>query len=738
MQKQGLPSAGRNDDRLTDIVAASTVALVLAALLLACSGLVLGHPGGRLAYRLLGAAAAFLLAVRLRTGDREALRRPAVVVLSAAALALAGVSAAGAVNRGVALTATLDIGAGLLLFATSATLSGRGRVSVAWTAAGLSAALGLLAVLEPLGVIRVPGPAQFPGRAGGPLRSPVMLGAMLAMLLPYLVARLIAARASARTALTAVLLGVSSAGITATFSRAGLIAAAAGCLAASLPLLRKPDLAPGFSSTAAKRLVLALLVAAVVVPTFNALARRVAPPEFEVGRAPGTSVFETSRPLSADGATSAAVRVSCWRTAGVLVRANALNGVGAGCYGIVAERHLEDMLKKLSVDLGVSYQHAYNDALETAAEMGLPGVLAFAALIAVVLRSGHARLRRTHRRVGTSAHAREAERPVWAAAFGSVVAALVAGLVSAPLHKPSVAAVFWISVGLLAGRQFPDIQAAGKSPAHGKAAPPRLRPVMLGVLLALALIMVATSLRLYVVEVDTLDAIHSHNEGNWREARAAARAATERAQHITDAWLVRAEATHIAIQEGALSKGEVEDVFLSYRMLLRTTPWNARAMGRTGSLYMIHEDAVPNASDSARVYLERCLELNPYVADAHTNLGTLEMREGNAEAAAAHFLEAAHLDTASVAPRFNLANFEAQRGDTERARALYEWVLRRNPRHYGSLMNLAILSISDGDEESARRLLQSALEAVPGDARALELLRELPQHVRGRALLSSG
>ena len=133
---------------------------------------------------------------------------------------------------------------------------------------------------------------------------------------------------------------------------------------------------------------------------------------------------------------------------------------------------------------------------------------------------------------------------------------------------------------------------------------------------------------------------------------------------------------------------------------------------------------------------EAALELDPGLAAAWTNLGSLLARIGELEEAAEHFEQALVHDHEQEAARLNLAALALQLERTAEAAAGYREVLRRDPdcleAHYG-LARALLLQGGKGEALAHLERFRAAVDRVPVDERDPELQarREQAQVVIG-------
>jgi tetratricopeptide (TPR) repeat protein len=122
-------------------------------------------------------------------------------------------------------------------------------------------------------------------------------------------------------------------------------------------------------------------------------------------------------------------------------------------------------------------------------------------------------------------------------------------------------------------------------------------------------------------------------------------------------------------------------------------------------------EAAGNAEADARA--ESCyrqaLALDPGLAAAHTNLGGIAHRRGDATEARAAFERALALDPDQVEARFNLANLILEGGDLELAVAEFRRVLQIAPDFADGHYNLAVALERLGGRAQARAHLERYL-----------------------------
>jgi tetratricopeptide (TPR) repeat protein len=112
----------------------------------------------------------------------------------------------------------------------------------------------------------------------------------------------------------------------------------------------------------------------------------------------------------------------------------------------------------------------------------------------------------------------------------------------------------------------------------------------------------------------------------------------------------------------------------------------------------------------------KALALEPGLAAARTNLGSLAYRAGDVEAAREAFEAALALDPDQPEARFNLANLELAAGDVELAVAEFRRVLQSDPDFADAHYNLAVALERLGGRAQARSHLERYIALEPASS----------------------
>lgn len=132
-------------------------------------------------------------------------------------------------------------------------------------------------------------------------------------------------------------------------------------------------------------------------------------------------------------------------------------------------------------------------------------------------------------------------------------------------------------------------------------------------------------------------------------------------------------------------------------------------------------DALASAGDvgAARELLREALQRFP---DERTSLlldlGAVEEKAGDADAAAERYRRALEAEPGNPLPAYNLATLAARRGDLERAVELYRQIVAEHPGFHRAHHNLGVAHEQRGDLEAAAAAYEAEIEADPTRARA--------------------
>jgi len=123
--------------------------------------------------------------------------------------------------------------------------------------------------------------------------------------------------------------------------------------------------------------------------------------------------------------------------------------------------------------------------------------------------------------------------------------------------------------------------------------------------------------------------------------------------------------------------------------------------------------------DDAQAEYEKCISLDPKMAEAYLNLGIL-LLEKNPAQAASPLRKAVELLPAQSRPRYLLGVAEQQSGDLPGAAESFEGASRLDPKDLDSLVHLGEVYLKANRPADAERKFRAALDLAPKSPEALQ------------------
>lgn len=124
-------------------------------------------------------------------------------------------------------------------------------------------------------------------------------------------------------------------------------------------------------------------------------------------------------------------------------------------------------------------------------------------------------------------------------------------------------------------------------------------------------------------------------------------------------------------------------------------------------------DEDPATLDEAEKLYLRALELDPWLAIAHTNLGNIRFRRGEEEEAEELYRKALTLDATQPEAQYNLGYVMLERGQPDEAVAFFRGAIASDPQFADAYFNLAMAFEQIGDVAKARPCWRRYLEIEP-------------------------
>lgn len=352
-------------------------------------------------------------------------------------------------------------------------------------------------------------------------------------------------------------------------------------------------------------------------------------------------------------------RLAVYRDTLDMIRERPLTGFGLGNFRIVYPRFARTFGARFAEmnDEVVPVGHVHNDLLEMAAELGLPGAIAFLWMLLWFIRSSVA---------AVGGRPPDAAWPRLAAGAG-LVALAINSLFAFGFYDPATSLEFWVFAGIT------------MAPSSRLGAAP------------------SASDRQCIME------------GGWRYPGAAMLACLG----VALVWL----GTSSAIADAFLMRGLAR--FYTGRYAEAAGALKTAAdleVGRTEAMVMLAQAHLElGAVDHALMVVRAAQSLEPHNVTLLYLRGVALARAGRLEESQRALEEALVLRPLQSLPHVALGDLAERRGDSSRARVEYEAALHINSRRVQARDGLALLAAKDGDLDTAVRLWEEGARLAPGD-----------------------
>lgn len=124
-------------------------------------------------------------------------------------------------------------------------------------------------------------------------------------------------------------------------------------------------------------------------------------------------------------------------------------------------------------------------------------------------------------------------------------------------------------------------------------------------------------------------------------------------------------------------------------------------------------DEDPATMDEAEALYRQAIDLDPWLAIAHTNLGNIAFRRGEPEKAEECYRHALSIDEHQPEAQYNLGYLMLERGQPELSIDYFLGALAADPRFSDAYFNLAMAYEQTGEPDKARPLWQSYIALEP-------------------------
>jgi len=159
---------------------------------------------------------------------------------------------------------------------------------------------------------------------------------------------------------------------------------------------------------------------------------------------------------------------------------------------------------------------------------------------------------------------------------------------------------------------------------------------------------------------------------------------------------------------------EVKDLKKDIVRILRPSAGRQRAKTAYDLYLRASElDEDPATMDEAQALYEQAIELDPWLAIAHTNLGNIAFRRDQTERAEDCYRKALGIDDHQPEAQYNLGYLMLERGQPELSIDYFLGALEADPRFSDAYFNLAMAYEQTGQPDKARPLWQSYIALEP-------------------------
>ncbi len=357
-------------------------------------------------------------------------------------------------------------------------------------------------------------------------------------------------------------------------------------------------------------------------------------------------------------------RPNLWRHTLAMVRDYPLGGVGLGNWQYIYPAYARGD----QVNVHASPVRPHNDLLWIAAELGLPGLLAYLALLAVAGRLCWDLLKTSDLRIRT-------------AALGLavlVLAHLGDGMFNFPRERIAPALCFWFALGAIARLHADRFSAAANTPVLSL---PLIAAAGLGCLLLLSGL--GIGLRRLLYDRHHFPAFIAERRQDWPTAILEA----ERARAYGD---LRAN-TLIILGRARYRTGDLTGAEAAYQVALRLHPNSLNAYNNLGIVY--RRTRRPNRAIGA---FQKALDLFPGFSEAANNLGNVYRDQGRLDEAIQAYQQAARRDLPVPQIHYNLGRAYHMKGNLLRAQENYLLALKGDPAYPPARRALISLGLSPG------------------------------------------
>ncbi|MBN1593060.1 MAG: tetratricopeptide repeat protein [Candidatus Coatesbacteria bacterium] len=394
-------------------------------------------------------------------------------------------------------------------------------------------------------------------------------------------------------------------------------------------------------------------------------------------------------------------RILTWRSTLSMIAEHPL-GVGMANYEMlypeyrtVEEHRMTGRFKKV--------QRAHNEYLQTTAELGAQGLVAFMFLIVAIYWAGF--------RASSRAMDRKDRLGIQAVIVGQT-AMLVHSFFSFPLQLPVSSMMFWVFCGIIAARSSASRASSGfYRQQTGNAPKPKMAGIVIGVAAIIAIIQVNNSE--FIANYHQSEGLSLKNQGRFE----AAAKEFERASEFCGSDFLNHYLASVCLRNLGRLDEAIEESIIS----LDCNPRDHHSLFNLGALY-----SYKGRTAEAIELWKKVLSVDPDYAQAYFNMGAVYAQQGKDGLALSAFENAIRIDPSLRQAWHNMVVILESMGRLTEARDRLVKGME-SVQDLQLSIDLARVYASLGEIGNAQRTLIDAKKQFGEEDRINELMRNLPK-----------
>ncbi len=163
------------------------------------------------------------------------------------------------------------------------------------------------------------------------------------------------------------------------------------------------------------------------------------------------------------------------------------------------------------------------------------------------------------------------------------------------------------------------------------------------------------------------------------------------------------------------NKNKLDEAMDEVRQILMRDPSHPGAFNNLGLIYLAQDKVLPAKMVTLNGIHAQINAKKPEDASLYNNMGVIEWKLGNQEAAIGHFKKAQELDVNLVAPNHNMGFIALGGGNYQDAKVYFERVLSNAPKHKHATLGYAMTLMGLKDYKKAEKYYKKAEKFYPND-----------------------